>query len=267
MKTVRYPGFPILTLVLLLALTGRALAANYVIPPGAPSWLQVEGSPCTDANGDDCIGGVGSISGTYGSPPTISVNATADANAMHGLFTETSTLGIFLYMSMYDTYTLHSNTLPVGTMVPITVSFHLVGTLQPLPWGCCGVFGGGFLTIRISDSWNGDPGVAPETGRVGSERTPSARKDLPNQQVVHSTSAAIPVDLPATWTVNEPIGTPFVLAYQLQTTLYASSLDFSHTASIGFELPQGTTITSANGYGSVTAVKGDTWGRLKQRYR
>lgn len=175
----------------------------------------------------------------------------------------------FLYMSMVDTYTLNSSTLPPGTDVPITVSFRAVGSMIPegifFPSGALAGYGGGSFQIKIGNAFSPDPFMIPESGRINSPFGPTASASffLPNAP----SAAPIPLDFTATHLFNVTIGTPFDLAFQLQAIPAAATIDFSNTASIQFTLPEGTAITSTGGFGNPTPVQETSWGRVKALYR
>ncbi len=243
---------------LLLGWPATAPAANISMPPGSRSWIYLESSQCQDGTGDDCTGGVTSISGSYGFQSAISVNASLNANQMNMLLAQTNTSGYaFLYSSMIDTYTLHSSNLPDGTPVTVTVNFHVTGSLNPLPWPIGGVFGGGDVMARIGTTFDGTAGFPPA---ASAQQQLSAIAPLP-------TGTPIPIDLTPNWTFTAAIGTPFDLSYEVAPNVTDASIDLSHTAAISFVLPSGVTITSTGGYGTITPAPAKTWGRLRQIYR
>jgi hypothetical protein len=196
--------------------------------------------------------------------------ASIGADAMRGSVQTTGAgLFAFLYMSMVDTYTLSSSTLPPGTAVPITVSFRAVGSMIPegifFPSGPLAGYGGGSFQIKIGNAFSTEPFMIPESGRINSpfEPTASASFFLSNAP----SAAPIPLDLTATHTFDATIGAPFDLAFQLQATPKAATIDFSNTAMIGFAVPEGTVITSTGGFGNPTPVQETSWGRVKALYR
>ena len=279
MKNLRMKSFVCAAalLILLPSLPSSARASSIPMPAGSRSWILVSSSDCDDdgpnANVDrgHCVGAVSELNqpGDIGHGQLanfeIFANATIGPEAMWGSIQTTNAQFATIYMSMVDTYTLSSNVLPIGTVVPITVSFHAVGTMYPV-YVCCGAYGSGAFDIKVGTSFSPDAIVVPEGSRVGGPLGPDASAQFPFVYP-RSTGDDVPLDLTATGTLDVAVGTPFDLAYQLSAWPIKSTIDFSNTATISFILPPGTTLTSTGGYGDPVPVQTETWGGLKAQYR
>jgi hypothetical protein len=263
--------------ILLSSLPGWVQASSISMPAGSRSWILVGSSDCDDdgpnANVDrgHCVGAVSELNqpGDIGhgqlSNFEVFAGAAIGPDAMHGSIQTTSAQFATIHMSMVDTYTLNSTVLPVGTVVPITVSFHAVGTMYPVAT-CCGAYGSGSFDIKIGTFFSPDGIVVPEGSRVGGSLGPNSSAQLPFVYPRFS-GADVPVDLTATGTLDVAVGAPFDLAYQLGAGAIKSTIDFSNTATISFILPPGTSLTSTGGYADPVPVEAATWGGLKARYR
>lgn len=260
-------------LVLVLAAFSTVQAAIIGMPNGSRSWILVRAGDCDDdgpnVNVDRgyCIGAVtildqpGDIGHNQIANYDIFADATIGAEMFRGSLRTTNVYAAFMDLSMIDTYTLASTTLPSGTVVPITVSFHAVGTMYK-GLICCGLYGGGGFSIKIGTAFIPDEIVVPETSRVGGGVGPSYSAQV--YYPTHTSDGAdVPLDLLATMTFDVTIGTPFDLAFNINAVSQKSTIDFGHTATIGFNLPAGTTISSTGGYGAVVSVEPTTWSRLK----
>jgi hypothetical protein len=252
-------------------------AATIPKPDGARSWILVSGSDCDDdgpnVNVDrgHCIGEVSVLDTPgdlgHGQIPNAFeqyAGAMIGPEMMRGYLETTNAQFGWMDMSMVDTYTLISSTLPIGTVVPVTVSFRAVGTMYP-SFVCCNAWGSGAFSIKIGETFNPSPIVIPENTRVGSLPSPTASAALPFVYPRNS-GADVPIDLTATHTLNVTIGTPFDLAYQITTNAIKSRIDFSNTATINFVVPEGTQMTSTGGYGAPVPVVRGTWSHLKTRF-
>lgn len=260
---------------LFLAGQGAAQAADIGMPSGSRNWILVRAGDCDDdgpnVNVDHgyCIGAVtvlnqpGDIGHDVRDDYEIFASALIGPEAMRGSIQTTRTYSAFLTLSMIDTYTLSSATIPAGTVVPITVSFHALGTLSPGLF-CCGLYGGGGFSIKIGTAFIPDPFVVPEGSRVGGGIGPNNAANV-YYPILTANGADIPLDLLATMTMNVTVGTPFDLSYQIEAVPQLSTIDFSHTATIGFTLPAETTISSTGGYGAIVPVEPSTWSGLKSR--
>jgi len=235
---------------LLLTQPTGARASTIPMPAGSRSWILVSSGDCDDdgpnVNNDrgHCAGAVsrlnpsgnighGQIQTPYGYE--IFVDAAIEPEAFRGFIQTTAAYDAFLDMAMIDTYTLNGSTLPAGTVVSITVTFHAVGTMHPAPI-LPGLYGSGVFAINLGSSFNPNPIVIPENTRV--------QGTFPNGSAQ----------------------TPFDLAFYLAARPKFSTIDFSHTATIGFTLPDGTSITSTGGYGEVVPVQPETWSGVKARF-
>lgn len=271
-----------LAALLSLALAGPSQASSIAMPAGSKSWIMVGAGDCDDdgqatVDRGHCAADVTHLNqpgdighGRIGEPYSITCDAEIMVDAMHGII-QTAGNGsyAFLDMSKIDTFTLNSTTLPGGTVVPITVSFHAVAEMTPGPittsTGAILGYGGGYFGVRIGNAFNPDPIVIPENTRVNGPLSPGASAQYFISNAPNST--VIPLDLTATHTFDAAVGTPFDLAFYLAARPSRSTIDFSHTARIEFSIPQGTNVTSTGGYGVVTPVRNATWGRLKTIYR
>jgi hypothetical protein len=265
----------------LLFLTGPGIleASSIPMPAGSRSWILVGAGDCDDdgpnANVDrgHCIGAVSNLDtpGDVGHGQianyNILVNASVGPETFRGSIAVNLAPYTFLDMSMIDTYTLNSvsSSVPAGTVVPVTVSFHAVGTLTPFNYFST-AWGGGFFGISIGTTMNPDPIVIPENTRVQGILGPDASKSLFIGTPNPGGGAIVPLDLLATHTMNVTVGTPFDLAFYMGVRPSASQIDFSHTATIGFSVPEGTIMTSTGGFGQVVPVQPTTWSGLKARY-
>lgn len=269
------PG--VLAALALLMSTAMAEGATIPMPDGARSWILVSGSDCDDdgpnvhVDRSHCIGDVSVLDTPgdlgHGQIPNefeMYANATIGPETMRGYLQTTNSQFGWMDMSMVDTYTLVSSTLPIGTVVPVTVSFRAVGTMTPA-FVCCSAWGSGSFSVKIGQSFNPAPIVVPENTRVGNVPSPSATASLPFVYP-RSSGADVPIDLTATHTLNVTIGTPFDLAYQITTNAIKSRIDFSNTATINFAVPEGTQMTSTGGYGAPVPVVRSTWSNLKSRF-
>jgi hypothetical protein len=258
----------------LLLLAATVEAATIPKPDGARSWILVSGSDCDDdgpnVNVDrgHCIGEVSVLDTPgdlgHGQIPNAFeqyAGAMIGPEMMRGYIETTASQFGWLDMSMIDTYTLISSTLPVGTVVPITVSFRAVGTMYPA-FICCGGYGSGAFSIDLGTTFNPDPIVIPENTRVGNLLDSKAIPFV----YPRNSSADVPIDLTATHTMDVTIGTPFDLAYQITANVAKARIDFSNTATINFVVPEGTQMTSTGGYGAPVPVVRSTWSHLKTRF-
>jgi hypothetical protein len=259
---------------LLLFSMASADGATIPKPADARSWILVHGSDCDDdgqsahVDRGHCIGEVSDLDtpgdlghGQWGPTLEILGAATIGPEMIRGSFQTTATAFAWFDMSMVDTYTLNSSTLPPGTVVPVTVSFHAVGTMYP-DFVCCGAYGSGVVEIKVGSSYNMDPLVDLESYRVGNVQA----SDVLLFEYPRFSSAPVPVDLQASHTMDVEVGTPFDLAYYLGARPFKSTIDLSNTATISFSVPEGTQITSTGGFGSPVPVVPSTWGGLKSRF-
>lgn len=266
-----------LALLVSLAAPAPSEASSIGKPADARTWILVSSGDCDDdgpnANVDrgHCVGVVNNLAqagdlghGQFGGNFSLFGAASLDAESFHGSIQTTEAQFGYLHMSMVDTYTLHSQDLPVGTIVPVTVTFQSEGTMQPV-FVCCGAYGSGVFEIRIGSTYIMDPIVVPEGSRVGGPLGPNSSAALPFLYP-RASAAAVPLDLTATATLDATIGTPFDLAYALYAAAIKSTIDFSNTAHISFTLPDGVTITSTGGYGQVVPVEPTTWSSVKNRF-
>lgn len=264
-------------LILVPSQPSSTQASTIPMPAGSRSWILVGSSDCDDdgpnANVDrgHCVGAVSELNqpGDIGHGQLANFEIFASAaigpDAMHGSIQTTSAQFATIHMSMVDTYTLSSDVLPIGTVVPITVTFHAVGTMYPVAT-CCGAYGSGSFDIKIGTFFSPDAIVVPEGSRVGGALGPDASAQLPFVYPRFS-GADVPMDLTATGTLDVAVGTPFDLTYQLGAGAIKSTMDFSNTATISFILPPGTSLTSTGGYAAPVPTQTETWGGLKARYR
>lgn len=249
-------------------------AASIPKPDGARSWILVYGADCDDDGSNahvdrgHCIGAVSVLDTPgdlgHGQIPNAFeqyAGATIGPEMMRGYLQTTGSQFGWMDMSMVDTYTLISSTLPVGTVVPVTVSFRAVGTMYP-DFVCCNAWGSGTITVKLGQTFNNDPIVVPENTRVGNLLDSAALPFV----YPRASAAEVPIDLTADHTMNVTIGTPFDLAYQITTNAIKSRIDFSNTATINFVVPEGTQITSTGGYGAPVPVVRSTWSNLKSRF-
>jgi hypothetical protein len=266
-------------LVLALSmLAAPAFAATIPMPAGSRSWILVSGSDCDDdgfnVNNDraHCTGVVSQLMaagdighGVLGPTYAIVADATIGPEFLRGSIAATGGFSTtFMDLSVIDTYTLHSPTLPPGTPVSVTVRFRAEADLIPRPVATA--YGGGVVAIRIGDAFNPNPIVVPENTRVLGNLGPTA-----SAQAVHIaplfSPAVIPIDIEATNTFTAFIGVPFDRAFYLGARPGGSEIDFHNTGTIRFDLPQDVTITSTGGFGSIVPVAPTTWSGIKSRVR
>ena len=265
---------------MLHAAFGPALASTIPMPAGSKSWIMVSGGDCDDdgqatVDRGHCIAAVSQLTQTGDIGHNVFQNYSIFANAaigtqtMRGSVQSTGGPLAFLDMSMVDTYTLNSNTLPAGTVVPITVSFEAAGDLNPAGIfsnsGTLLGFGGGTFSIRIGDTFNPSPIVIPENVRVSGPFGPTASASF--VLINAPSTATIPMALTANQTLDVTIGTPFNLAFYVGARSGNATIDFSHTAVVSFAVPSGTSISSTGGFAGPTAVTHKSWGALKAHYR
>lgn len=267
------------TAAMFLWLSGEAVASSIPMPAGSRSWILVSGSDCDDDGPQGqidrahCAGEVsllnqpGDLGHNMLSVPSYDIYAGASigVDAMHGSLQATPAYQFtFLDMSMIDTYTLNSHSLPVGMTVPVTVNFHAEGTLIPENF-FLSYYGGGTLQIKIGNYFNPEPIVIPENNRVNNPFGPDSSALF---SVGYAPSGdPIPIDLTATHTFDAAIGTPFDLAFWIGARAAAATVDFSNTATIAFTVPEGTFMTSLGGGGNPTPTEQSTWGAVKATYR
>lgn len=261
--------------LLTLILAGAAQAASLSMPAGARSWIVVSSSDCDDdgsgtADRGHCVAAVsvlnqaGDLGHDIFANYQILASASIMPDAMRGSIQSTPAhLFVFLDMSMIDTYTLQSSTLPAGTVVPVAVTFRAVGTMYPENFFST-AWGGGTFAIRIGNSFSNSPIVIPENNRVNAPFGAGASASYFINLAPNGTP--IPLDLTAVYAFDAAIGTPFDLAYYLGARPAASTIEFSNTANISFTLPEGVAISSTGGYGLPTAVVPATWSEVKARY-
>ncbi len=208
-RRLTYLSLASLATLVSLAAGVRAEAPIIGKPPDARSWILVYGGDCDDdgpnANVDrgHCVGVVNNLTqsgdlgrGQYGGNFSLFANASLNAESFHGSLQTTEAQFGWMQMSMVDTYTLQSQTLPAGTIVPVTVTFQSEGTMQPV-FVCCGGYGSGAFEIRIGSSYIMDPIVVPEGSRVGGPLGPNSSAALPFVYPRQST-APVSLDLRAT---------------------------------------------------------------------
>ncbi|HEX7878498.1 MAG TPA: hypothetical protein VF720_03765 [Candidatus Eisenbacteria bacterium] len=267
-----------LSAALLLLGLGSARASSIEMPAGSRSWIVVASSDCDDdgpnVNVDrgHCVGAVSQLlpagdvgHGQFGPGFAIVADATIGPELFRGSVRSTGNFtNTFVDMSMIDTYTLHSKTLPEGTTVSVTVHFEFEATLTPIFNVLA--FGGGAVSIRIGDGFQTAPIVIPENTRVTGNLGPTA-----SQQVFYGvpqpSGAPIPIHLSATNSFTAQIGVPFDRSYFLGLRPASSEIDFHNTGTIGFDLPDGVTITSTGGFGAVVPVAPASWSAIKSRVR
>ncbi|MDZ4805883.1 MAG: hypothetical protein SGI90_13570 [Candidatus Eisenbacteria bacterium] len=260
----------------LLSATSIVGASTIPMPAGARSWILVSGGDCDDdgpninVDRGHCIGAVSQLlpagdigHGQLGGNYSITADAMVGPETIRGAAATFGNFAFaFLDISMIDTYTVSSKTLPNGTVVPVTVTFDAEAVLTPNP--VASSFGGGVFGIRIGSGMNTAPIVIPENTRVFGDLGPAASSQI-FLGIPQPNSTPQPLHLTATYSFNATIGTPFDLAYYLAARPGGSIIDFHNTASIGFTLPPGTAITSTGGYGNTTPVAPVTWSGLKSR--
>jgi len=265
MKAIGFPGSALCLAVLLTGPPRIAGAADISMPADARSWILLTSPDCenTASGRGHCAGDVSALIDTgnlslLGNYP-VYCTARLDANGMHG---DVLSSPAEVEMSMIDTYTLHSSTVPDGTVVPVTAVLHMTGLLTRGPSGP--FWGGGNISTHIGNSWNPAPILSTESTRV-----PAASGTVQSQFVFTSTvpTAPVPLDIQSTYSFDAVVGTPFNVGYYLEATASASEIDFSHSASIQIQVPDGIMVTSTGGYGAPVPVQPETWGRLKSRYR
>lgn len=267
--------------ILILSPLGVARASSIPMPAGSRSWIIIGAGDCDDdgqgtVDRGHCAAAVsqfiqpGDIGHNIYQNYQILAQADITAQAFHGSVQTTGgSQFAFLDMSMVDTYTLNSASLPAGTVVPVTASFHATADLIPEGiFSSSGVllgYGGGAFTIKIGNYFNPSPIVIPENTRV---QNPFGAGAEPSFFTFPSPGpATTPLDLTATATFDVTIGTPFDLAFYLGARPAAATIDFTHTATIGFSVPDGTYMTSTGGFGGPTPVQRETWGGVKALYR
>lgn len=245
------------------------------MPAGSRSWILVSGSDCDDDGPNNnvdrghCIGAVSQLltAGDLGHDRltnySIASNATIDPEHFRGFITVHGNSFTFLDMAMIDTYTLHSTTLPPGTPVEITVRFRGEATLTPFFNGLS--WGGAQFGVRIGDGFQSSPIVIPENTRVTGNLGPTS---APQVFVFPAPGGTpIPWDLTATNTFIAQIEVPFDRAFYLSARPSNAEVNFNNTGTIGFDLPNGVTVTSTGGFGSIVPVLPATWSGIKTRVR
>jgi hypothetical protein len=266
-------------LVLLAGAAAESGASSIPMPAGSRSWILVSAGDCDDdgpnahVDRGHCVGAVSQLlpagdigHGQLGGNYQIHADAVIGPEVMRG---SVATFGgfpfAFLDMSMIDTYTLHSATLPVGTPVEITLRFEAEATLTP-QFNVL-AFGGGAFEIRIGDGFITAPIQVPENTRVtGSPNLGPAASAQVFYGIPQPNGNPIAIALDTFNTFTAQIGVPFDRAFHLGARPGGSIIDFHNTASISFDLPADVTVTSTGGYGATVSVAPTTWSAVKARF-
>ena len=138
-------------------------------------------------------------------------------------------------VSSRDVFTLAG---PAGT-VDITIHFSgEASASRGANYFSGAIFGGGFLGVRVAEGIGGD-------GRTLLSNLGTAQEFLPTGAGPLSANLSADLSIPFTVTAN----TPFPLAFQLLISgTSAATVNALGTATIGFDVPDGYTLTSEQGW-------------------
>ena len=169
------------------------------------------------------------------------VNATADVTpgAMHS--TVTGNIGVEYDLGFVDTYTVHGGT------GPFTITAHLdadaiASSLQSGPFQ---TIAGANINVKIG-TFSVDPNVVfqPQVTPFGT--SPVGQSAVISQGCICG-AFSIPLTASTSYTRIVNPGDVFDIGYELSTLFALGSVDASHTATIGFDLPDGVFLTASSG--------------------
>lgn len=232
-------------------LVGQAAVASQIpMPAGSRVWMMLTSNACDLGDGSDCI-----ASNHYGVNPPNGIPlstfresngtyVTGAAEVLPGQLRSylTSNSGSFMYVSMFDTYTVHGT---ASTLFDITVHLGATGSVNSIVNGTRELLVGGLVGVEIG---NWSPSTDPafhEQFRVN-PFTPAnaASQTFPTAVDV---SVSYPVNVATSYTRTVGVGDVFDIAYGLNSSVTIGSIDLLHTAVISFDLPEGVYLTSALG--------------------
>lgn len=232
--------------------TAVAQAAAVGMPNGARSFIEVSSNDMTDEIG--AIDNLGltnelfNVPGYY--PGSIRAAGSTGANYLRGYLKATGNTSAFLWVSKVDTFTLHSDTLAVGTAVNLSVALEVDGTtIRPI----------GPITSESSTY-----GYGGAFARIGNWNSSSATNFSENLRVsggpqngasygVGRTSLNVAEEFVTRMYFTGYIGHAFDLGFSLHLGGYNMILDYANTAWITFDLPGEVRLTSLDGWGASSA--------------
>lgn len=168
---------------------------------------------------------------------------------------------IRMFNSSRDTYTLSGTPAQVGSSIDLTAHFDITGTasLFGASNGNPFMIGQAFVNAKMGVFNTNLPSFDREDLRVSPfDATTNATFDMRRFANVGSVNGII--DLHMSHTFTAIVGTPFDIGYELNVSAFDSfgflgihgfNVDLSHTATIGFDVPAGYSLTSELGWTQV----------------
>lgn len=175
--------------------------------------------------------------------------ASTDPSSMHAFLTGNTAMEYDVAMN--DTYTVHGGTGPFA----ITSSLHVDGTMSTIPLGATNNILLGAGVVAKIGQFDIDPAQVFQPIVLPFDATSQART---GGVTLVGAPQSVAVDLTASYTKMVNPGDVFDLGYEITLSDAEGTIDLSHTALIGFTLPDGVFLTDAYGntFGAPPSVAG-----------